>query len=105
MEQPNLTYIKNMSAGDTEFELKVIHIIKSEFFQEQQMYFSCIQKQDPKITAEIVHKIKHKIGILGLMKGYEFTTSFELELKKGKFDRKSEFESILVTINNYLQQI
>ena len=38
METPNLSYIYNMSGGDTAFEKKIINIIKMEFPLEKEEY-------------------------------------------------------------------
>ena len=105
MEQPNLSYIESMSGGDKSFEQKLISIIKQEFPEEKQTYTNSISIKDYKATAEIVHKLKHKISILGLVKSYEVAAAYELELLEGQSDLKEEFELIIATITNYLQEI
>lgn len=105
MEKPNLSYIKSMSAGDTNFERRLIRIIKSEFPIEKKSYFENINAGNYKITAGIVHKIKHKISILGLEKGYEITMAYENDLKEGNNTLQSEFEIILLVVTKYLKQL
>ncbi len=94
-----------MSGGDTGFEQKLINIIKTEFPEEQRTYQTCISNKDYKATSEIVHKLKHKISILGLEKSYQVAAKYELKLLDGQLELKDEFELILATITNYLQEI
>jgi len=105
MEQPNLSYIHSMSGGDKAFEQKLIGIIKAEFPKEKKVYFDNIAAQNYKLTAENVHKLKHKISILGLEKSYETAVAFENNLIEGHTKLQNEFESILTIMTNYLQQL
>jgi len=105
MEQPNISYIHILSGGDTVFEKKLIDIIKKEFPDEKEVYFNNMAEKKYKLAADNVHKLKHKISILGLEKGYETAVAFENSLLEGSNDLKDEFESILSTITNYLQPL
>ncbi|MHA7944841.1 Hpt domain-containing protein [Formosa sp. 3Alg 14/1] len=105
MEQPNLSYIKSMSAGDLAFEQKLIDIIKLEFPEEKSVYYANLNNQNFKQAAENVHKLKHKISILGLEKSYEIAVAFEENLLQGNTTLNNQFESILNTITNYLQKL
>lgn len=102
MEQPNLSYVKNLSGGDKAFEAKLIEVMQSEFPIEKAIYIKNVEAKKYKETAENVHKLKHKISILGLEKSYEIAAEFEKNLKEGSNLLKDEFESILKTITNYL---
>lgn len=105
MEQPNKSYIHSLSEGDKAFEKKLIDIIQKEFPQEKKTYYDSITVGDYKKTAEIVHKLKHKISILGLERGYEIAVAFENNLLEGNTALQDEFEAILTAITNYLQQL
>ena len=105
MEQPNFSYINSLSGGDKAFEAKIMDIIKNEYPQERDIYLKNIAAKNFKEAAENVHKLKHKISILGLEKSYETAVAFENNLLEGSIELKSEFESILSTITNYLQEI
>mgnify|MGYP000333145152 FL=1 len=105
MEQPNLSYIENLSGGDKSFEQKLIAIIKKEFPEEKKNYFENISASNYKLTAENVHKLKHKISILGLEKSYETAVAFENNLLEGSTKLLIEFESILTIITNYLHKL
>ena len=105
MEKPNLSYIHSMSGGDLAFEKKLKDIIKLEFPKEKEIYFSNYTSNNFKQAAENVHKLKHKISILGLSKSYEIAVAFENNLLEGNTNLNKEFESILNSITNYLQQL
>ncbi|MFT5846618.1 MAG: HPt (histidine-containing phosphotransfer) domain-containing protein [Psychroserpens sp.] len=105
MEQPNLSYIESMSGGDKAFEQQLIAIIKEEFPEEKKVYFENSVAKNYKLTAENVHKLKHKISILGLENSYEVAVAFENNLLEGNTARQDEFEAILTVITNYLQQL
>ncbi|GLR19090.1 hypothetical protein [Portibacter lacus] len=105
MEQPNMSYIQSMSGGDTAFEQKLLDIIKLEYPEERETYISNFTNREFKAAADNVHKLKHKISILGLEKSYGIASDFENNLLEGKTDLSIEFKSILDTITEYLQQI
>lgn len=105
MEQPNLSYIQSMSRGDKVFEQKILDIISKEFPQEKEIYLNNFKNKDYKLTAENVHKLKHKISILGLEKSYAVAVAFENDLLEGNITLHQEFESILNNITNYLQKL
>jgi len=105
METANLTYIKNLSGGDISFEEKIITILKSELPEEQKTYFFCLQNKNYKDTAEIVHKLKHKISILGLKKSYQIAVEFEENLLKGTPMGKDDFEKILMNMTKFVEQL
>ncbi|WP_179352108.1 Hpt domain-containing protein [Winogradskyella vidalii] len=105
MEQPNLSYINSMSGGDKAFEQKLISIIKGEFPEEKRVYYTNLKAKNYKLTADNVHKLKHKISILGLEKSYEIAVAFENNLLEGNTELQDQFESILKTITRYLQEL
>ena len=102
LEEPNLSYIRELSGGDEEFEQKMLSILKSELPEEIETYQNHVENQEFKRIAEIVHKIKHKISILGLEKSYEFAVSFEEELKNDNPDRQDTFLRILQNMEEFL---
>ena len=102
MEQPNLSYIQSMSGGDKAFEAKLIAIIKKEFPEEKAVYFKNIKENNFKAAAKNVHKLKHKISILGLVKGYDVATNYEDNLINGNTNGRDAFETILQIMTNFL---
>lgn len=105
METPNLSYISQLSGGDTEFESKILEIIKAEFPVEKEEYDNNVKNNNLEKVAENVHKLKHKISILGLEKSYSIAETYEEELRKNDPSRKNEFENILNIITEYLNKI
>ena len=103
MEQPNISYIQSMSGGDKNFEKKLLDIIKLEFPTEIQAYYNSMRIKNFNDASEIVHKIKHKISILGLEENYRDAKAFEHGLRKGDVALQSNFETTLMIITDYLK--
>ena len=102
MESPNLSYIDKLSNGDDAFKAQLIHVIKTEFPDEKEIYFSNINTENFIKAAENVHKLKHKISILGLEESYKVAAAYEDNLKSGDMTLKDNFQKILETITQYL---
>ena len=105
MEQPNLSYIHSLSGGDKTFEDKLITIIKSEFPKEKAIYFKNIESRNFKDASENVHKLKHKISILGLEKSHVITVDYENSLKVNCLEGKEDFQNILKVITDFLETL
>ncbi len=105
MEQPNMAYINELSGNDEAFKQQLISIIKTEFPEELETYTTNLQNRNLKVLAENVHKIKHKISILGLEKSYEIAAQYESNLIEGNTQGEDEFKKILATITQYLKAI
>ncbi|TCP24310.1 hypothetical protein EV195_106115 [Tenacibaculum skagerrakense] len=101
-EQPNINYIKQLSGGDVEFEEKMLSILQKELPVEVETYLNTLKINNLQQTAEIVHKIKHKISILGLEKSYQFTVQYEKELLEGNKSKHEDFLKILNTMSDFL---
>lgn len=102
---PNLTYIQKLADGSKVFENKMKSILKNEFPQEQQHFLKAYNNNEFIAAAEMVHKLKHKIGMLGMTEAYEFAIRFESELKNKKTTGFSKFISILETIETFLKTL
>ena len=103
--KPNLNYINEISDNDTVFKNKLISIIKREFPLEKEEFLSNYNTNQYILAGENVHKLKHKINMFGLKKGYEIAIKFENELNDEKFDSYEDFIVILDLIDNYLNKI
>lgn len=102
MESPNHSYIDALSGGDENFKAKLIAIIKAEFPEEKAIYQKNIIAGNLKNSAENVHKLKHKISILGLEKSYDVAVDFENNLLNNKIEGKEAFDAILESITDFL---
>lgn len=105
MEQPNLNYIDQLCGEDYSFKQKMIAIIKKELPLEIDSYHKCMQEQHYKLAAECVHKLKHKISILGLEKSYDITHEYENYLLNGTLGYEDKFESILQLMQNFVNDL
>ena len=105
MTKPNLDKIKEIAGGTASFEQEMISIIKEELPAELEQYQFHLEQNNFKQTAESVHKLKHKISILGLEKSYELAVKYEHNLIENSKEGKEDFESILQNITDYLETI
>ena len=105
MEQPNFSYINSLCGGDEVFKQKLIDIIKLEFPEEKEVYYANYTSKNFKQAAENVHKLKHKISILGLEKSYEVASQFENNLKEDNAALQDEFNEILNVISLFLNKL
>lgn len=103
MEKPNLTYIQELSGGDTNFEARLKGVIKAEFPIELAEYESNMTLSAFAKAAENVHKIKHKLGILGMEKSYELAIRYEEKLREGSLEHQTEFEEVLSVVIDFIK--
>lgn len=102
---PNLDYIDEIAENDIVFKNKLISIIKNEFPIEKAEFLKNINKNNFLLASQNVHKLKHKINMLGLKKGSETAIKFENELLQKNNSSSKEFILILKLIENYLNKI
>jgi HPt (histidine-containing phosphotransfer) domain-containing protein len=100
MEQPNLTYIQELSEGDEQFESQLIRILKRELPEEFEEFQKNFEEKNFIKTAENVHKLKHKISILGLTKGFEEAAKFENDLRDNQ--DSTRYETFVKTIKSMM---
>ena len=103
MEKPNLNYIKQLSDGDVDFENQILSVLKRELPEEFEEFLKNFKEKNFIKTAENVHKIKHKISILGLTKGYEEAALFENDLRdRRETKRYDSFVEIIKSMLDFL---
>ncbi|MBT8185897.1 MAG: Hpt domain-containing protein [Eudoraea sp.] len=103
-EIPNLSYINELSKGDASFTNDIIAIIKKELFEEVSNYRQHLKKENFTKTAGYVHKICHKIRILGLEKGYKIAEKYNSDLLDSNLKLKTEFENILSAMLQFIKK-
>lgn len=101
-EQPNLSAIKELSGGDPDFESLLIKIVKKELPEEIETYHNNLSVKNYQLTADNVHKLKHKISILGLETSYYLATDYENELREHNLSKKNEFEKVLQAMTSFV---
>jgi len=102
MELPNLSVIKEISGDDIDFQNSILDIIKLEFPEEVRLFKENFKAKNYDETSNNVHKIKHKISLLGLKKGLTIASEYEIALKEGNIKLHNNFLEILDKIHVYL---
>nr|WP_315254852.1 Hpt domain-containing protein [uncultured Flavobacterium sp.] len=105
MEQANSDYINELSGDNTEFRKKIIDILKRELPEEVTAYYDQIQNKNFLLAAGCVHKLKHKISILGLKKSYYIAEHFEDNLKDNSIELKSDFDDIIKIMQDFVDKL
>lgn len=105
MEAPNLEYINNLSGDNIEFKAKLISILKRELPLEIETYQQEMKVSNLNLAAQAVHKLKHKVSILGLEKSYYIASDFEDNLKQDSLTLQDEFETILNLMQEFVKDL
>ena len=105
MEQPSLNYIEQLSAGDGEFKTTMINVMKNELPSEIEMYQNFIDSNDFTNAAQMVHKLKHKISLLGLENSYKTANQYEKQLNAQQLELKSSFNQILNKMTVFIKSL
>jgi hypothetical protein len=105
MEQPNLNYIDELSGDNLEFKTKLIGILKKELPKEIIGYSGEMENTNFLDAAQSVHKLKHKISILGLEKSYYIAEEYESDLKNNSTNLAVDFENILKVMQEFVNRL
>lgn len=105
MEQPNIEYFVKLSNNNAAFKQKLIEVVQHELPLEIEEYHKYLAANNMEKAAECVHKIKHKIGVLGMEKAYSQAEEYEDNLRNGSKNLDTVFEQILEIINQFVKQI
>ncbi|NNL15469.1 MAG: Hpt domain-containing protein [Flavobacteriaceae bacterium] len=103
-EIPNLIYITKLSNGQGSFENDLMEIIKRELPKEIASYESHLNNGNFSETAAFVHKINHKIKILGLVNGGKIAEKYRMNLLENSSILKSEFEAVLESMLLFIKR-
>ena len=104
MPNPNLSYIDELAMGEQEFKEKLINIIRTELPAEVDAYYECFPNNSD-LAAQWVHKLKHKISILGMSESYEMAVRHEADLRNGSWNSHEEFVRILESMRLFIEQV
>lgn len=102
MEKPNTNYIDQLSGANYEFRNKLIAILKRELPEEINAYQLEIEAGNTEAAAQIVHKLKHKISMLGLEESYYLAENYEDNLVLNSKILQPEFEIILKSMQEFV---
>lgn len=104
METPNFSYIDKLSGGDAGFKTQIIEVLKQELPEEIDNYYQHMSQNNLDGASQFVHRLKHKMSILGLEESYEITNTFENELKNtGNLEKKAYFEEVLALMKSFIE--
>ena len=101
MEQPKLDYINELAGDDADFRAKLYATIKKELPVEISEYKKEIESGNYIVAANHVHKLKHKISVMGMEKSYYLAEEFENNLKNHSAQLQSDFENILLIMQKF----
>lgn len=105
MKPPNITYLNSIADGDEKFRIRFINILKTEFPQEVEAYLAMYGEKQYDNAADIVHKIKHKFNICGMIDGYQLAVKYEEELRKGTKNNHPDFFSFLKVADRFIKTL
>jgi hypothetical protein len=105
MEEPNFSYLNSFTGGDKAFEEKILTLIKKEFPEERDIYLNNIVINKFDLAANNVHKLKHKISLLGLEESYGLASQHELNLIDGNNNLHENFTKILDIMARFLNEL
>lgn len=105
MEEPNIEYILKLAQGEESIKLRLINVLQYELPLEIEAYYENITLKQWQKAAFHVHKIKHKIAILGLEETYLMAKQYENQLSENRTDLQSDFENNLKLMLNFVNSL
>lgn len=97
-----MSYINELSGDNVEFKNRIISILKEELPEEIRQYIQHKEQADFVQMHQMVHKLKHKITVLGLEKSYYLAGEYETNLKNKTTELQSEFENVLEVMQEFV---
>lgn len=97
--QIDLTYLKNMSAGDNNLIKEMIDIFKEQLPEFISDMKTAVKNDDSKALEAVAHKAKSSVAIIGITELAEFLKT--LEISASKNERKSEYPEFI----NYFETV
>jgi HPt (histidine-containing phosphotransfer) domain-containing protein len=101
MEEPNLNYINELAGDDNDFRATLIGVIKNELPTEINEYQDNLAAQNFNAAADNVHKLKHKISVMGMEQSYYLAEKFENNLKSSSTLLQAEFGQLLMAMQGF----
>ena len=101
MEEPNLNYINELAGDDNDFRAVLIGVIKNELPTEINEYEGNLAAHNFNAAADNVHKLKHKISVMGMEQSYYLAEKFENNLKERSTQLQAEFSQLLTAMQGF----
>lgn len=102
MEKPNIEYINKLSRNEEVIKQKFIAILKTELPIEIEAYYKSLDLNKWAQTMECIHKLKNKIGILGLEESYCIADDYEKSNQSSRKDLQISFEKTLTLMQQFV---
>ncbi|MEN9336547.1 MAG: hypothetical protein RLZZ500_1534 [Bacteroidota bacterium] len=101
-ETPNLEYLEQLAAGDQKVRQTIFDVMVKEYCADYQEYKAATVQNDMKKSIIFVHRLKHKIGFLGMEYSYQIAHRYEEELRRNSNRFAPEFEAVLEQIQEFI---
>ncbi|QBZ96589.1 Hpt domain-containing protein [Flavobacterium sangjuense] len=105
MEKPNIEYINKLSRNEEVIKQKFIAVLKFELPIEVDAYYVSLHLKKWPQTMECIHKLKHKIAILGLENSYHLADEYEKSDPGSRKDLQLAFEKTLTLMLHFVNGI
>ena len=100
-----MDYINELAGNDADFKAKLCSTIKRELPLEIAEYKKEIENGNYIEAANLVHKLKHKISVMGMEKSYYLAEKFENNLKNHSAQLQSDFEDVLQAMQKFADDL
>ena len=104
MEIPSLLYLKELSKGNKNFEMKIFKLLIDELPAEYATYQHAISTHNYYWAADVVHKIKHKVAFFQMKEALTLTEKHETALMSGNLNYQLDFQEIISNILKFLPE-
>lgn len=92
----DLTYFRTMSGGRPEFELNIFQMFIEDIPIQLQEMIEAIKSSDYKLAAQIIHKMKSSLMMIGLHQIQPVIVSMEQELINGELNSNFSQQLLMV---------
>lgn len=101
--KPNLSYLKELSGGDTNFITEIIEMFMSDAPKIIEQANRCFREENYDLLKVTVHKLKSSVQVLG---GSKLALSIqEIESSAKNPDKKDELSDMLAQVENSIAQM
>ncbi len=101
-ELPNLSFVRNLSQFDLDFQTRFIVTLREEFANNYFAYQYHSEMEEPRATAEIVHRLKYVFSFLGMHGAFDLAERHQEKLQIGDAGLQTQFGRILQKVKQFL---
>lgn len=101
--KPSLDYLHELAPHDEGFRNRLLNVLVTEFPGEFESYSNAVEKQEWKAAVTYLHKLKHKIGILGMPELHALAELHEVDLENGSLPLHKQVMAGLQIIDQFLK--